>query len=371
MADVVVNSDNKNPKELYAQGVRAYILQDFSSAVAALSQAIEMLVTEHKDDLHESLGDVYLYYGKSLLGLSRDESEALGDAVPRNNEESSEEDEIEEQPEGNENADNEAKESDLAEDDKQEKSVEPMESEPKETEPTTSNGTANEEPSCSNGTTAAEGEEEPTDLQVAWEVLELAKKIFQKQGSSAKKCLADTLTVLGEVSLESENFESAINDINEGLAIQKDIFAKDSRTVAETYYKLGIAYSTNSQIEEAVKSFDSSLEYLKNRIAHLEKQDDKKDEIEEEIKEIKSLIPDIQEKITDMKTYKDEALKKIVSAVTEGTKAEIAVPSSSSSKPATNISHLVKRKRKPEDVADDNQKQDPESSNPAKKVNSE
>lgn len=78
MADVVVNSDNKNPKELYAQGVRAYILQDFSSAVAALSQAIEMLVTEHKDDLHESLGDVYLYYGKSLLGLSRDESEALG-----------------------------------------------------------------------------------------------------------------------------------------------------------------------------------------------------------------------------------------------------------------------------------------------------
>lgn len=156
------------------------------------------------------------------------------------------------------------------------------------------------------GTTAAEGEEEPTDLQVAWEVLELAKKIFQKQGSSAKKCLADTLTVLGEVSLESENFESAINDINEGLAIQKDIFAKDSRTVAETYYKLGIAYSTNSQIEEAVKSFDSSLEYLKNRIVHLEKQDDKKDEIEEEIKEIKSLIPDIQEKITDMKTYKDE-----------------------------------------------------------------
>lgn len=66
-----------------------------------------------------------------------------------------------------------------------------------------------------------------------------------------------------------------------------------------------------------------------------------------------------------------QALKKIVSAVTEGTKAEIAVPSSSSSKPATNISHLVKRKRKPEDVADDNQKQDPESSNPAKKVNSE
>ena len=78
MADVMVDTENKNTKELLGQGIRAYIMQDYSAAVTALSKASEILVTEHGDDLHESLGDVYLYYGKALLGLSREESEALG-----------------------------------------------------------------------------------------------------------------------------------------------------------------------------------------------------------------------------------------------------------------------------------------------------
>lgn len=141
---------------------------------------------------------------------------------------------------------------------------------------------------------------------MAWEVLELAKKIYQQQGENGKRHLAETLIVLGEISLESENFSAAIEDIKQGLEIQEMLNETDSRKVAETFYKLGIAYSTNSQLDEAVQSFNGSLEYLKNRIVKLEKIEDKKDEILEEIKEIKSLIPDIDEKIADMKTYKDE-----------------------------------------------------------------
>lgn len=134
----------------------------------------------------------------------------------------------------------------------------------------------------------------------------MAKKIYQRHGDDGKRNLAETLVVLGEISLESENFEAAINDIKEGLQIQKDLFGKDSRTVAESLYKLGMAYSTNSQISESIASFKESLQYLQNRINHLEKVEDKKDEIEEEISEIKALIPDIEEKISDMLTYKDE-----------------------------------------------------------------
>lgn len=152
----------------------------------------------------------------------------------------------------------------------------------------------------------AENEDEPSDLQVAWEVLELAKKIYQKQGEDGKRHLAETLIALGEISLESENFSAAIEDMKQGLEIQKTLFEKDSRKVAESYYKLGIAYSTDSQIDESIESFNGSLEYLRNRIEKLEKIEDKKDNIEEEINDIKSLIPDIEEKITDMKTYKDE-----------------------------------------------------------------
>lgn len=150
-----------------------------------------------------------------------------------------------------------------------------------------------------------------TDLQVSWEVLELAKTIFSNRGNQGREHLADALIALGEVSLENGNFESAIEDITEGLGIQKSLFGNDSRTIAETYYKLGGALSMNGQIDQAIESFHTSYEYLSNRVASLKKSEDNKELNEEEIKELNELIPEIQEKINDMKTLKIEVLKTI------------------------------------------------------------
>ncbi|CAH0563470.1 unnamed protein product [Brassicogethes aeneus] len=282
MADVTVNSTSHNPKELLSQGIKAYVLQDYDAAVQALSQASQLLAEEHGDDLHESLGEVYLYYGKALLALSRDESDALGDAVPKNDDDEEEEEEVEEGDE----------------EDNQEKKD--------EEQPEVAAGPSEEKASEENNETTEEKDDEPTDLQVAWEVLELAKKIFEAKGDDGKKSLAETFIILGEISLESENFESAVSDIKQGLDMQKSLYGSDSRTVAETLYKLGIAYSTNTQIEEAVDCFNDSLSYLKNRINVLEKSEDKKDSTDDEVKEIKDLIPEILEKIADMKNYKEE-----------------------------------------------------------------
>ncbi|VEN45543.1 unnamed protein product, partial [Callosobruchus maculatus] len=316
MADVVVNTETKNSTELLGQGIRAYVLQDYNSAVTALSKASELMAAKLGNDLHDSLGEVYLYYGKSLLGLSREENEALGDAVPKGQDDSDDEEEEGEDEEGDDEKQKE-------ENGETEKSVETkVEKEEKadKAEEKTSNGTSvTVESSTSNGKGAgtsngapgtaedAENEdEEPTDLQVAWEVLELAKQIFEKQGEAGKKNLAETLIVLGEVALESENFPSAINDIKAGLAIQKTLFGKESRVVAESYFKLGVAYSTNSEVDEAIASFTDSLQYLRARVEHLEKMEDKKDQINDEIAEIKNLIPEVEEKIADIKSYKDE-----------------------------------------------------------------
>lgn len=133
--------------------------------------------------------------------------------------------------------------------------------------------------------------------------MELAKLIFEKRGDKGKEDLAETLITLGEISLESENFESAISDIKQGLEIQKSLYDKFSRKIAETYYKCGMALSTNSQIDEAIENFVFSLEYINNRIELLEKD---KVNNEDELKEIKSLVPEIEEKILDMKNYKEE-----------------------------------------------------------------
>lgn len=145
--------------------------------------------------------------------------------------------------------------------------------------------------------------DELTDLQVAWEVLELAKSIFRERGEQGKKLLAETFTALGEISLESGNYPSAIDDITEGLNIQKTLFGNDNRTVAETYYKLGGAFATNGQVKEAIESFQSSINYLQNKLENLNKD---KDNNKEEIDELNSLIPEVEEKIADMKNMKDE-----------------------------------------------------------------
>ncbi|XP_066258431.1 protein HGV2 isoform X2 [Euwallacea similis] len=363
MADVSVDPECNDPKELFGQGVRAYILQNYEAAVVALSKASELLVNEHQDDMHDSLGEIYLYYGKALLGLSREESEALGDALPKNEESENEEEEKEEVSE--DAGETKTEENNVSSSVSGNGEPENGKEETKETDNLLSSSSDDPGPSTSKGDGAEslddqqESEDVTSDLQVAWEVLEFAKQIFQKLNE--KKSLAEALIVLGEVSLESENFESAINDIKQGLELQKELFAKDSRTVAETLYKLGMAYSTNSQMDEAIQSFTNSLEYLKHRIATLKEIKPPTQEHDDEIEEIQGLIPEIEDKIADMHVYKDEAIKKVTEAIAESTKKQEAASSNSNGNArVSDISHLVKRKRKIEEV--DNSSEGPTSS---------
>lgn len=86
-----------------------------------------------------------------------------------------------------------------------------------------------------------------------------------------------------------------------------------------------------------------------------------------EIKELKELLPEIHDKIADMRDFKQQACKLVIegikSHVASGSCSNGAGPSgegssssgsgsgagSSSSKPVSDISHLVRKKRKPED----------------------
>lgn len=287
MADVTIDPQNKNPDELSAQGIRAYYMQNYPAAVQALSLASELLVAEHGDK-HDSLGNVYFYYGKALLELSREESEPLGDAVAKKIEDDSDSDEADTAPE-DESAEEKPEEAKVVNGESKENGeAGPSSSGQKKTD----------------GESTEEVEEEPSDLQVAWEVLELAKIIYENRGDSGKKNLAETLVVLGEVSLESENFQSAVSDIKRGLEIMKELEEKNERILAETHYKLGIALSTNSQMDEAVEQFNASLDLLKSRIKALEDEDKIKNETE--ITQMKELIPEIEEKIADTKNLKEE-----------------------------------------------------------------
>lgn len=113
----------------------------------------------------------------------------------------------------------------------------------------------------------AEGEgeeEEDDDLAVAFEVLDLARILFEKtveQGEAdsadakgkdvadpdsptvrhVKERLADTHDLLAEISLENEKFPLAANDSRASLRYKQDLYPQESEVIAEAHFKLSLA----------------------------------------------------------------------------------------------------------------------------------
>merc|ERR1712113_187982 len=186
-----------------------------------------------------------------------------------------------------------------------------------------------------------EDDEEPSNLQLAWEMLDLSKTILMKQAESieilnaadgadaeekaklksdVENKVSDTFQTLGEVSLENENYTQAVEDLETCLKRRQQMMAEDSRSIAETHYQLGVAQSFNFQFDEAVASLEGAINVLHIRIDRLKSNTESADSSksqdasytrEKEIKEIEALIPEINEKIVDTKDMKTETIKKL------------------------------------------------------------
>merc|ERR1719452_273124 len=160
-------------------------------------------------------------------------------------------------------------------------------------------------------------EEEPSNLQLAWEMLELAKVVYTKQVESdegvkaeLEEKLCSTMLALGEVSIENENYSQAVEDIKLCLEKQKNL-PKDSRIIAETHYQLGVAQGFNAQYDEAVESLNSAIKIIKEKTKNMkEEHESPSDDQKKEIAELEALVPEIEEKIADTKDMKKEAESK-------------------------------------------------------------
>jgi len=202
--------------------------------------------------------------------------------------------------------------------------------------------------------------DEPSNLQRAWELFELTRIILSKElkeldvkedpEKEEKKKeinlkISQTLHLLAEVSLENENFSQALDDFTSCLEMRKNLLPSDSRLIAETFYQLGVAQEYHQQYDEAVASLNSAIDVIKKRIANLSA-----DEGATEIKEIEALLPEIAEKINDIKEIKAEE-ERHKKAKLDG---NIDGPGSfsseiSGSKEAAPISsNLIKKKENPE-----------------------
>jgi len=126
---------------------------------------------------------------------------------------------------------------------------------------------------------AADGEggdeaEPEDDFNAAWEVLDLARAIYEKQMDAKdemKLKVADTFIALGDISLETEKFDQAITDYSSGLALKTELLPLSSRQLAEAHYKLSIALDlTAGRLADAIYHAQRALDSIEARLVELQ-----------------------------------------------------------------------------------------------------
>jgi len=347
--------------ELLNSGKRHLLLSNIHVAVDNLAESCEIL-SKVFGETAEECAEAYYYYGKSLLEMSRMENRVLGNALEgvdiETNEDDPSESSVVEDPEKmtkdeklevqgkvaealEENFENhdriarthtgdEEEDEDDEDDDQDDKDGEEGKGDDKEAGKSDEVGNKPEDKSED-----VDDEEEPSNLQLAWEMLELAKVIYGRTVDSAtgdRKVAAETkvceaFLCLGEVSLENENYSQAVADFTECLNKRKANLPADSRSIAETHYQLGVAQAFDGKYEDAEHCLRNAIEVLETRISNLGKMETSQ-YLAKEINDLEDLVTEIKEKIEDHKNM--EAAKK------EGINTKIGF-SGSDDKPVSNI----------------------------------
>ncbi|ELW47418.1 Nuclear autoantigenic sperm protein [Tupaia chinensis] len=261
-ADKMENVDvDSEAKKFLGLGQKHLVMGDIRAAVNAFQEAASLLGKKCGETANEC-GEAFFFNGKSLLVLASMENGVLENAL-----------------EGSEEED---KENDKAEN-------------------TLNNSTLENKPLQENE------EEESGNLELAWDMLDLAKIIFKRQETKeAQLYAAQAHLTLGE---------------------------------------LGLAYG--SQCDEAVAQFSKSTEVIEKRMAELNGQMKEAEgspaEYERGIEELEELLPEIGGKIDDAKEAQHRGSS--VSMIASRKSTDGASPSNY----MADISHLVRKKRKPEE----------------------
>ncbi|CAL8396332.1 unnamed protein product [Boreogadus saida] len=222
-------------------------------------------------------------------------------------------------------------------------------------------------------------DEDVGNLQLAWEMLEVAKFIYKRKESKEDQLMAaQAYLKLGEVSVESGNYPQALEDFQECLALQLKHLPPHSRLLAESNYHVATTLCYMDAYSQAIEHYNRSIKVIENRLAVLQKVIDAaegadgdaaaKEKTEQE--ELRQLLPEVTEKVADAKESQRAASLAVRQALdgastSSGFSAENGGPSSSSSafasasqistrpfegasssKSTSDISHLVRKKRK-------------------------
>ena len=192
-------------------------------------------------------------------------------------------------------------------------------------------------------------EEEEDDFANAFEVLDVARILFQKKLDAAeeqpgkgktsdispdvrhiKERLADTYDLQAEISLEAERFHDAVQDLRTTLSLRESLFPMEDPCVAECHYKLSLALEFASmnkgdgsegesddhskfdhemrkeaatQMERAIESCKIRIDQEQRVLSSSEAMDeDKAIALKRKIDNVKEIITDMEQRVSDFRT---------------------------------------------------------------------
>ncbi|KAH8359426.1 hypothetical protein KR093_006550 [Drosophila rubida] len=428
-------------KELFSQGSRNFLVKSYDEAADELSQVCQ-IYEEVYGELADELGQPLLLYAKSLIAMALDENKVIDvpdEAADDDDEDVDDDDDDNEDGESNDEkpakangatngkklesikegtASDEADstgDADNSSADKKDGSSKPptgvdevsssngnvaAASNNEDERPSTSNGNGDVTASTSNGAAASmdvdqeddneegDGEGVSGSLQLAWEILEAAAKIFSRQGLSGLPYLADVQTELANIEFENGILDAAREDYEKALKIHDELPNKNRRALAELHYKIGLTYLMQQLNKEGAAALRNSSVLIEEEITEskakenlTEREKSNMLDLEETRQEILVKIQEIEETqaqtIAEVRAALDSYIKPMSSSSagagaedaaassstaaaaangaassssssTTGTSAASSSAISSSSAKPTDITHLIKRK-KPEE----------------------
>jgi tetratricopeptide (TPR) repeat protein len=206
--------------------------------------------------------------------------------------------------------------------------------------------------------------EDGDELQLAWEVLDVARLIYGDSASmdaKAKAGLADVHGDLGDVAMETESFKQAADEFSKAIELKRSLangMLDHSRELASLYFKMAVALEYDGRVPEALTPLQQSLQLMKLRLKHLQAQQELENEsngkerishatssIISELSDLQSLLPEIEAKLDDIKVQTSEQSSRSPAGVSSEEQEIKSAVSAAAHGAIQDLSGLVKKRK--------------------------